>query len=89
LEKFGYELKRPRADTLNGFKHANMKELRFTANDGVWRVVLMFDPDRKAILLVASDKSSVSEKRCHRLLIADADERFDSNLEGPKKQGVK
>ena len=74
---------------LKGSKHANMKELRYTANDGVWRVVFVFYPDRKAILLVASNKSDVTEKRCHRQLIADADERFDSNLEGPKKQGVK
>lgn len=74
---------------LKGSKHADMKELRYTAKDDVWRVVFVFDPDRKAILLVASDKSDVSEKRCHRQLIADADERFDSNLEGPKKQGVK
>jgi hypothetical protein len=66
-----------------------MKELCYTEKDDVWRVVFVFDPDRKAILLVASDKSDVSEKRCHRQLIADADERFDSNLEGPKKQGVK
>jgi hypothetical protein len=74
---------------LKGSKHADMKELRYTAKDDVWRVVFVFDPDRKAILLVASDKSDVSEKRCHRQLIADADERFDSNLEGPTKQGVK
>jgi len=36
LEQFGPQLKRPRADTLNGSAHANMKELRFDAADGVW-----------------------------------------------------
>jgi hypothetical protein len=36
LEKFGPRLGRPRADTLKGSKHANMKELRFDANGGVW-----------------------------------------------------
>lgn len=35
LERFGPQLARPRADTLNGSKHANMKELRFDADDGV------------------------------------------------------
>jgi hypothetical protein len=36
LEQFGPQLGRPRVDTLNGSRHANMKELRFDANDGVW-----------------------------------------------------
>ena len=49
-------------DTLNGSKHANMKELRFDADDGVWRVVFGFDPKRKAILLTAGDKVGVNEK---------------------------
>jgi hypothetical protein len=39
-----------------------MKELRFDAADGVWRVAFAFDPNRKAILLVAGDKSGVSAK---------------------------
>jgi hypothetical protein len=36
LEQFGPQLGRPRADALNGSRHANMKELRFDAADGVW-----------------------------------------------------
>jgi len=32
---FGPVAGRPRVDTLNGSKHANMKELRFDADDGV------------------------------------------------------
>jgi hypothetical protein len=39
-----------------------MKELRFAAAGGVWRVAFAFDPKRKAILLVAGDKSGGSEK---------------------------
>jgi hypothetical protein len=62
LEEFGPQLGRPRVDTLNGSKHANMKELRFNADDGVWRVAFAFDPKRKAILLVCGDKSGGSEK---------------------------
>lgn len=53
LEKFSPQLKRPHADTLVGSKHRNMKELKFKADDGVWRVAFAFDPDRKAILLIA------------------------------------
>ena len=40
LEGFGPQLGRPRVDTLFGSRHANMKELRFDAADGVWRVRL-------------------------------------------------
>lgn len=59
LQQFG----RPRVDTLSGSSHANMKELRFSAADGEWKVAFAFDTKRKAILLVAGDKSGVSERR--------------------------
>lgn len=80
LKVAGPQLKRPGADTLNGSKHANMKELRFNADDGVWRVAFAFDPERKAILLVAGDKSGGSEKKFYKALIARADARFDEHL---------
>ncbi|MGX1101487.1 type II toxin-antitoxin system RelE/ParE family toxin [Amorphus sp. MBR-141] len=87
LAAFGPSLKRPRADTLKGSRHANMKELRFDANDGFWRVAFAFDPERKGILLVAGDKSGQSEKRFYRRLIAKADERFESHLSELSKKG--
>lgn len=80
LEKYGPHLSRPHADTLNDSKHANMKELRFKADGGVWRTAFAFDPERKAILLVAGDKSGVSEQRFYKKLIKKADERFDGHL---------
>lgn len=86
LQQFGPQLGRPRVDTLNGSRHANMKELRFTAADGEWRVAFAFDPKRKAILLVAGDKSGVSGKKFYRRLIAQADERFDAHLNRLKKK---
>lgn len=55
IERFGPTAGRPRVDTLKGSRHANMKELRFDAGGGVWRVAFAFDPERKAILLVAGD----------------------------------
>lgn len=73
-------------DTLNGSRHKNMKELRFAAADGEWRVAFAFDPKRKAILLVAGDKSGGSEKRFYRQLIAKADERFDAHLGRLKRE---
>ena len=80
LAQFGPQLGRPRVDTLNGSRHANMKELRFDADDGVWRVAFAFDPKRQAVPLVAGDKSGGSEKRFYRQLMAKADQRFDDHL---------
>ncbi len=86
LQQFGPQLKRPHADTMNGSRHANMKELRFKAADGIWRVAFAFDPKRKAVLLVAGDKSGVSEKRFYRELIEKADDRYDAHLARLKKK---
>lgn len=81
LAEFGPYLKRPHVDTLNGSKHANMKELRFDANDGVWRIA----SKRKAILLVGGDKSGISSKSFYKKLIKKADERFDKHLSTTSK----
>jgi hypothetical protein len=80
LQRFGPQLGRPRVDTLKGSRHANMKELRFNAADGVWRIAFAFDTRRNAILLVAGDKSGGGEKRFYRELIRKADDRFDAHL---------
>jgi len=81
LADYGPQLGRPHADTLKGSKHANMKELRFEAADGQWRAAFAFDPARRAILLVAGDKSGGSEKRFYQQLIAKADFRFSAHVE--------
>ena len=81
LQQAGPQLKRPRCDTLNGSKHANMKELRFDAAGGVWRVAFAFDPGRQAVLLVGGDKSGISAKKFYKALIRKADRRFDDWLE--------
>lgn len=83
LKTFGPTLGRPHVDTLAGSKHRNMKELRFDADDGVWRVAFAFDPARRAILLVAGDKAGVAQKRFYKALIAKADARFDDHLDAP------
>jgi hypothetical protein len=80
LELLGPARGRPRVDTLNGSKYANMKELRFDAADGVWRVAFAFDPRRRAILLAAGDKSGGSQRRFYARLVAVADSRFDAHL---------
>jgi hypothetical protein len=89
LDKIGPALGRPRVDTLKGSVHANMKELRFAADNRQWRAAFAFDPRRRAIVLVAGDKSGVSQKRFYAQLIAKTDLRFTAHcrrLEQEEKQ---
>jgi hypothetical protein len=58
-----------------------LKELRFKAGGGVWRVAFAFDPERAAILLVAGDKSGVSESKFYKRLIDKADKRYKERLD--------
>jgi hypothetical protein len=80
LRRFGPTLGRPRVDTLKGSRHANMKELRFSANGVPWRVMFAFDPRRCAILLVAGNKAGIAQRLFYRRLICKADDRFDAHL---------
>ena len=72
----------PHVDTLNGSKHANVKELRFAAHDGreVWRAAFAFDPDRAAIAQVAGKKQGRNQELFYKRLIKIADGRFDLHL---------
>jgi hypothetical protein len=63
LRLLGPRLGRPHADTLNGSKHSNMKELRADTRDQVLRIAFAFDPDRSALLLIGGNKSGVGQKR--------------------------
>ncbi len=80
LKVFGARLGRPHVDTLKGSRYNNMKELRFNADGGVWRVAFAFDYDRQGIVLVAGDKSGVSQQRFYKNLIRKADQRFASHV---------
>ncbi len=89
LEEYGPNLGRPWVDTLKGSDHANMKELRFDAADGVWRVAFAFDPRRQAILLVAGDKSGGSQAKFYKWLLNTADERYAAHLKAAKDETKK
>jgi hypothetical protein len=80
LKLLGPTLGRPHADTLNGSKHANMKELRADTAEQLLRVAFAFDPERVAILLVAGNKAGIGQKRFYKRLIAKADELFNAHL---------
>jgi hypothetical protein len=92
LEHRGPGLGRPLVDTLEGSAYANMKELRFNTAQGVWRVAFAFDPDSRAVLLVAGDKFGLwgrDEEAFYRRLIDVADSRFKAYLlrvEAAKKE---
>lgn len=88
LAEHGPSLGRDLVDTLEGSKHANLKEMRFNASGGVWRFAFAFDPTRSAILLVGGDKSGMSSQRFYRSLIKKAEERFDSHLKSLAPKGV-
>lgn len=80
LQHFGPQTPRPHVDTLSASRFANMKELRFDADNGVWRVAFAFDPERNAILLIGGDKRGQNQKRFYANLIAKADERYSHHL---------
>ena len=87
LQQFGPQLGRSQVDTLKGSRHTNMKEARFSAANGEWRLAFAFDPKRRAMLLVAGDKSGGSARRFYRALISKADERFDRHLARLAQEG--
>ena len=80
LKVFGPSLGRPTVDTLKGSAFGNMKELRFDATGGVWRVAFAFDPERKAILLCGGSKTGVPRDRFYEVLIKIADRRYADHL---------
>ena len=90
LHVAGPKLGRPHVDTLDGSKHANMKELRFTAHDGheVWRAAFAFDPHREAVVLVAGEKQGGNQSLFYKRLIKIADGRFDSHLRQVKATDI-
>lgn len=80
LEDDGPFLGRPEVDTLNGSRHANMKEIRVRFGREIWRFAFAFDPDQSAIILCGGDKQGMNEKLFYKKLITKADMRFDAWL---------
>lgn len=57
LEEFGPALTRPQADTVNGSRFRNMRELRVQHQGRPYRVLYVFDPRRVGVLLIGGDKT--------------------------------
>jgi hypothetical protein len=79
LRDLGPVLGRPLVDTVEGSRHANMKELRpgSTGRTEI-RVLFAFDKKRAAILLLGGDKSR-DWNRWYKTNIPIADDRFDEH----------
>ncbi len=78
----GPNLGRPFVDHIKGSKHPNMKELRPRGKH--FRLLFAFDPKRRAIILVAGDKSNNWEGWYKRNLPV-ADKRFGEHLQDIEK----
>ena len=84
LESDGPTLGRPLVDRIEGSRHHNMKELRpGSAGRSEIRVLFIFDPERRAVLLVAGDKAGDWSKWYARN-ISVADGRYDEWLRGKR-----
>ncbi|MEG1391552.1 MAG: type II toxin-antitoxin system RelE/ParE family toxin [Aurantimicrobium sp.] len=85
LESEGPQLGRPLVDSVNGSAHKNMKELRpGSSGRSELRILFVFDPDRKAIMLVAGDKSGTWSK-WYRTSIRKADQLYTEHVEKRKQ----
>ncbi len=78
LESLGPLLSRPYADTINGSRHANMKELRVQHQGRPYRILFAFDPRSCALLLVGGDKTG--NDRWYEEFVPVADRLFDEHL---------
>lgn len=79
--KRGPGLGRPLVDTVEGSRHANMKELRASTT----RVLFAFDPTRSAILLIGGDKRD-RWQQFYAEMIPLADRLFDEHLAELEKE---
>ncbi|MGP0026401.1 MAG: type II toxin-antitoxin system RelE/ParE family toxin [Streptosporangiaceae bacterium] len=86
LERSGPAEGRPLVDSITASRIANMKELRPPSSGrSEVRILLVFDPWRAAILLVAGDKSGQWAK-WYRTAIPRAEQLYDDYLAERRKE---
>lgn len=80
LGDHGPGLGRPMVDSIVGSRHKNMKELRpGSSGRSEVRILFVFDPKRRAIMILAGDKHGAWQK-WYRTNIPIADDRYDEHL---------
>lgn len=80
----GPHLMRPYADTVNGSRFPNMKELRTQHKGRPLRTLFAFNPERYAILLIGGDKTG--DNRFYEKMIPEADRLYAEHLDELKKE---
>ncbi len=83
LQQFGPLLGRPRVDTLDESRHANMKELRFDAADGVWRVRKQVEA--RAAQLIAEEMTLRELRRARKITQQKIAKSLNIGQEGVSK----
>jgi hypothetical protein len=82
LQADGPQLGRPLVDSIHGSTYKNMKELRpGSAGRSEIRILFVFDPLRRAVLLVAGDKAEKWTK-WYSKNIPIAEARYREHLKG-------
>jgi hypothetical protein len=79
LERLGPALTRPYADTVEGSRHSNMRELRVQHRGRPFRLLYAFDPRRVAIILIVGDKTG--DRRWYDVYVPIADRLYDEHLQ--------
>lgn len=89
LAQEGPNLGRPMADRIHGGRLHNLKELRpGSSGSSEVRMLFVFDPDRRAVILVAGDKAG----RWHRWYtecIPIAEARYAEYRESAEQGGIR
>lgn len=84
LREKGFRLGRPEGDTLEGSKHANMKELRVKVLKVQWRFALL--SIRSERLWFSAVARRAGQKLFYKRLIDLADKRYDEHLSHLEKR---
>ncbi|MBZ0185837.1 MAG: type II toxin-antitoxin system RelE/ParE family toxin [Candidatus Obscuribacterales bacterium] len=80
----GSLLARPYADTLQGSKLANLKELRFSHNGAPIRILFAFDPRKQGVIILAGDRTGNS--RWYKTSIPLAEKFYAIHIEKQQKE---
>ena len=94
LEQLGPALGRPLVDTIKQSRFKNMKELRPPSKGASEiRILFAFDPERKAIMLIAGDKANAAGihkalkwNLWYRSAIPQADKLYEEHLNNLKRR---
>lgn len=84
LRDHGPALGRPTVDTIQASKLANLKELRASVGRAYLRVLFVFDPARRAVLLVGGNKTGQWQS-WYRRAIPEAERLYAEHAETMKR----